>query len=131
MSPKKLAKYRAMRDFGATPEPSGGPEKNGRRVAARAAKAAKASKAEGIYVVQKHAARRLHYDFRLEWDGVLLSWAVPKGPSFDPRDKRLAARVEDHPVEYGSFEGVIITTGTPAFRLTEAGSAIAVVITPV
>ncbi len=86
-----LARYNEMRDFGQTAEPKGSVGKgSGRR-----------------FIVQKHAASRLHYDFRLEWQGVLLSWAVTKGPSPDPSEKRLAVRTEDHPLDYGNFEGTI------------------------
>ncbi|EFG8200248.1 ATP-dependent DNA ligase, partial [Escherichia coli] len=90
-----LDEYRAKRDFGKTGEPSG----KGR--------ARKSKGPGGVFVVQKHAASRLHYDFRLEHDGVLWSWAVARGPSLDPADKRLAVHVEDHPLDYAGFEGVI------------------------
>ncbi|NDZ16289.1 DNA ligase D [Variovorax sp. WS11] len=88
-----LARYWAKRDFSRTSEP------RGQHVAAGAQALS--------FVIQKHAATRLHYDFRLELDGVLLCWAVPKGPSYDPTDKRMAIHVEDHPLSYGSFEGTI------------------------
>ena len=96
-----LEKYKQKRNFKSTPEPSGD-----LNVAAERAKKAQPDKGL-FFCVQKHLASHLHYDFRLEWNGVLLSWAVPKGPSLDPRTKRLAMHVEDHPIEYGTFEGVI------------------------
>lgn len=92
---RQLRRYRSMRDFGITREPRG----QGVRGAARGK--------ELPFVIQKHAATRLHYDFRLGWNGVLKSWAVTRGPSYFPGDKRLAVQVEDHPMEYGGFEGVI------------------------
>ena len=93
-----MARYREMRDFNVTAEPRGNKG---------AIKAATHKIGALPFVVQKHAATRLHYDFRLAWNGVLKSWAVAKGPSDLPADKRLAVQVEDHPIEYGNFEGTI------------------------
>jgi bifunctional non-homologous end joining protein LigD len=97
----ELRTYRRKRDFTKTAEPKGA-EKTGRTKAAGAE-----GLSGGLFCIQKHAARRLHHDLRLELDGVLVSWAVPKGPSLDPKVRRLAVHVEDHPVEYGGFEGTI------------------------
>src|SRR3954470_17685171 len=90
-----LADYNAKRNFENSPEPAGSPRPK------------RSKKKQLIFCVQKHLASHLHYDFRLEHNGVLLSWAVPKGPSLNPRDKRLGMRVQDHPFDYADFEGVI------------------------
>src|SRR6185295_8559819 len=94
MASARLSRYQAKRDFARTAEPSG--------------ESSSVLSSEHLrFVIQKHAASHLHFDLRLEFDGVFKSWAVPKGPSLDPRDRRLAMEVEDHPLEYGDFEGTI------------------------
>src|SRR5437868_15093588 len=99
-TPDHLSQYRAKRSADSTPEPFGSVS----GVIGR------------LFVVHKHAARQLHFDLRLEMDGVLRSWAVPKGPSYDMNDKRLAVKVEDHPLEYGDVEGIIPTRNNGAAR---------------
>src|SRR4051812_46161212 len=94
MAAGKLARYREMRDFSQTAEPSG--------------EASRVVPSEALrFVIQKHAASHLHFDLRLEYEGTFRSWAVPKGPSLDPKSRRLAMEVEDHPLDYGDFEGTI------------------------
>ena len=93
MAEGKLLKYRSTRDFSKTAEPSG--------------ESTVASSVRPRFVIQKHDASHLHYDLRLELDGVFKSWALPRGPALDPKEKRLAVEVEDHPLEYGDFEGTI------------------------
>jgi DNA ligase D-like protein (predicted 3'-phosphoesterase) len=102
----RLERYRSKRDFGSTREPApaatgrrGGPKQKGRK--------ARGKVTDPVFVIQEHAASTHHYDVRLEVDGVLVSWSVPKGPSTDPRDKRLAVQTEDHPLDYAEFEGTI------------------------
>ena len=115
ISDAPLAKYNEKRDFSITAEPSG-----------RFAKSQPCQPGALSFVIQKHWASRLHYDFRLELDGVLISWALPKGPSFDPKEKRMAVHVEDHPIDYASFEGTIPArqygAGTVMFGTSARGS---------
>src|SRR3954452_10328183 len=112
--PDRLERYREKRDPATTPEPGvrGEPERERRR-----------QRGEPCFVIQKHDASTLHYDFRLEVDGTLRSWAVPKGPSTDPRERRLAVEVEDHPLDYADFEGVIgAGYGSGAVIVWDAGT---------
>src|SRR5688572_12444850 len=128
---RSLKEYDAKRNFQASPEPTGD-----QRIREKRKK--KAAPQKPIFCVQKHLASHLHYDFRLEHNGTLLSWAVPKGPSLNPKDKRLAMRVEDHPLDYAEFEGVIPEgygagivllwdqgTWTPAEGFEDVGRALA------
>jgi DNA ligase D-like protein (predicted 3'-phosphoesterase) len=112
--PDRLERYRKKRDPATTPEPGVRPEP---------ARTRRRRKGEPRFVIQKHDASTLHYDFRLEVDGTLRSWAVPKGPSTDPREKRLAVEVEDHPLDYADFEGVIgAGYGSGAVIVWDAGT---------
>jgi DNA ligase D-like protein (predicted 3'-phosphoesterase) len=114
--PDRLKRYRRKRDAAATPEPGVREEAAGERRPRRRA-------GEPRFVIQKHDATTLHYDLRLEVDGTLRSWAVPKGPSTDPRQKRLAVEVEDHPLDYADFEGVIgAGYGSGAVIVWDAGT---------
>jgi DNA ligase D-like protein (predicted 3'-phosphoesterase) len=110
----RLERYRKKRDPDTTPEPGVRDEPKRRR---------RRRRGEPRFVIQKHDATTLHYDFRLEVDGTLRSWAVPKGPSTDPRERRLAVEVEDHPLEYADFEGVIgAGYGSGAVIVWDAGT---------
>jgi bifunctional non-homologous end joining protein LigD len=106
-SGEQLGRYRAKRDFSRTPEPAGAREASEASGAPGASSEPDRQDGQRRFVVQRHRARRLHYDLRFEIDGVLVSWAVPNGPTLDPAVKRLAVHVEDHPIEYLEFEGVI------------------------
>src|SRR5260370_12755026 len=107
-----LPKYREKRHAERTPEPFGNTVPVSR------------SASGGVFVIQTHAARRLHYDFRLEMEGVLRSWAVPKGVTLNPADKHLAVAVEDHPLEYGAFEGVIAAGNYGSGAVIARGSGV-------
>jgi|SRR5690348_7563990 len=100
---RKLTEYRRKRDFSKTPEPAG----KGAAARKKSGAVSKKRAPKLQFVVQKHEASHLHFDFRLELDGVMKSWAIPKGPSYDPKVRRLAMEVEDHPIEYNTFEGTI------------------------
>jgi bifunctional non-homologous end joining protein LigD len=110
---KSLREYQKKRDFSRSPEPAGSATPKKRKKKAK----------KPIFCVQKHLATQLHYDFRLEHNGVLLSWAVPKGPSLNPKDRRMARQVEDHPLDYADFEGVIpLGYGAGVVMLWDTGS---------